>query len=623
MQLLLILISALGTFVLMGQQAGRALALVRTLLLMSAFQLLGTEVLSRMHRIDAQGIIIVWAIYTFFMLLLFMRYRPSVSRIWKGLVPVFQEQKAGWMALAVILAGTLLVALVAHPNNWDSMTYHLTRVQYWLQQGTVAPYATNNIRQVTQPPLAEYWILHLFTSFSRDQSANMVQWIAFTGTLAAIWSLVRIDGGNTRTALLAVLFAATLPMAMLQSSSTQNDLVVAFFLMSAMLMVRLSIREPKEQKWWWWLALAVALALLSKGTAYLYVLPLLVYYAFNIWKNLKWKMVFPLLIGGCIVLLVNGVHWQRNYTLTGDFTGKDATLQNEWYGVRPLVSGVSKNLMMEMRTPLPPVNRALTWGTSKWHVLWGIDLHYPRLNWGPSPAFEVGMYSPHEDYAGAPLHVLIWLLALFYSIRKYRQSPLWHTAWIALGMLIVFAVLLKWQVWHNRLHLAIWLMAAPAAGLLLSEFSRRAAQVILFLLIGTAMIPLWWNQSRPLIGKDSIFLHYSYPQYFKNNPDLQSTFLQLSGIIQREQMQTVGLALSGDAWEYPLWVMQEESRPAMHAIMVENATQPLENSRLRPDGIISNRLHNNNGHPISYHGVSYYLTYANGDWELYLPVTVP
>lgn len=88
-------------------------------------------------------------------------------------------------------------------------------------------------------------------------------------------------------------------------------------------------------------------------------------------------------------------------------------------------------------------------------------------------------------------------------------------------------------------------------------------------------------------------------------------------------MQTVGLALSGDAWEYPLWVMQEESRPAMHAIMVENATQPLENSRLRPDGIISNRLHNNNGHPISYHGVSYYLTYANGDWELYLPVTVP
>ena len=46
--------------------------------------------------------------------------------------------------------------LWAYPNNWDSMTYHLTRVEHWMQRQTVIHYATNNVRQVSQPPLAEY-----------------------------------------------------------------------------------------------------------------------------------------------------------------------------------------------------------------------------------------------------------------------------------------------------------------------------------------------------------------------------------------------------------------------------------------------------------------------------------
>lgn len=623
MQLVFIFISGLLTFLLMQQKANTALSLVQTLLVMSAVQLLGTEVLSLLHSVGFAGILMWWIVISVLLLILLWRSGASFSFTPRAVPEAWRKYPVGGLVVCGILLLTLLVACTAHPNNWDSMTYHLSRVQYWLQQGSVDPYATNNIRQVTQPPLAEYWIMHLFAGFTYDQLSNLVQWTAFAGILTAIWCFVRQEGGSERTALFSVLFAATIPMAILQSTSTQNDLVVAFFLIAAVVMLSRSLQEPHSQQWWWWLALAVALALLSKGTAYLYVIPLLIYYAFNIWKKINYKLIYPLLIGVFTVLLMNGSHWQRNYTLSGDFTGKDATLQNEWYGAQALASGLSKNIIMEVRTPFPALNRLLTWCTAKWHGLWRTDLHDPRLNWGPSPAFEVGMYSPHEDYAGAPFHIGIWLFALFFGIRHFRKSPLWHTALLALGMLLIFSLLLKWQVWHNRLHLAIWLMAAPAAGLFFSAIPRRVANGILLLLIGTAMVPLWWNQSRPLLGKDSIFLHYSYPQYFKNNPDLQSTFLQLSGIIQREQMQTVGLALSGDAWEYPLWVMQGAATPSMHAIMVENATKKLENSRLQPDGIISNRLHSNGGQPISYHGVSYYLTYASGDWEMYLPVITP
>jgi hypothetical protein len=61
--------------------------------------------------------------------------------------------------LAIGGAGTLIVALWAPPNNWDSMTYQMARVAEWYDHRSVAFYPTAIDRQLWQPPLAEYLIL--------------------------------------------------------------------------------------------------------------------------------------------------------------------------------------------------------------------------------------------------------------------------------------------------------------------------------------------------------------------------------------------------------------------------------------------------------------------------------
>ena len=54
-------------------------------------------------------------------------------------------------ASAVVLLLVGLIALLAAPNTFDSMTYHMGRVAHWAHQGSVAPYPTHIVRQITAP----------------------------------------------------------------------------------------------------------------------------------------------------------------------------------------------------------------------------------------------------------------------------------------------------------------------------------------------------------------------------------------------------------------------------------------------------------------------------------------
>ena len=41
------------------------------------------------------------------------------------------------VAIFFMLLTTLVTALISPPNNWDSMTYHMSRVEYWIQNKAI------------------------------------------------------------------------------------------------------------------------------------------------------------------------------------------------------------------------------------------------------------------------------------------------------------------------------------------------------------------------------------------------------------------------------------------------------------------------------------------------------
>lgn len=85
------------------------------------------------------------------------------------------------VGIGLILSGTLLTALVAAPNNWDSMTYHMARVAHWSQNQSVAHYPTSIPRQLYLGPGAEFVILHFQILTGGDRLANVIQWLSAPG----------------------------------------------------------------------------------------------------------------------------------------------------------------------------------------------------------------------------------------------------------------------------------------------------------------------------------------------------------------------------------------------------------------------------------------------------------
>jgi hypothetical protein len=191
----------------------------------------GTEVLSAL-RLLSTGSVTAWWTVTVIILgvaVTTQRCVPiAVGNDASVRTRIPERRLAG--GLVFILLTTLTVALVAPPNTFDSMTYHMSRVMHWIENRSVVHYPTHIGRQLYLAPGAEFAILHLQLLTGGDRFANLVQWLGMAGSLVGVSLIARELGGGPFAQLFVAVTAATLPMGILQASSTQNDYVVSFWL---------------------------------------------------------------------------------------------------------------------------------------------------------------------------------------------------------------------------------------------------------------------------------------------------------------------------------------------------------------------------------------------------------
>jgi hypothetical protein len=132
-------------------------------------------------------------------------------------------------AIVVLLTYELVVAVTAPANDWDSLTYHLSRVAAWIQHGGIyripdAPTPRMNEYQ----PFAEQEILYLFVAGSSALYA-VPQYLAQLAILLAIYGASRRLGFHPRAAACSALLFATFSLVALETTQAQNDLVAASF----------------------------------------------------------------------------------------------------------------------------------------------------------------------------------------------------------------------------------------------------------------------------------------------------------------------------------------------------------------------------------------------------------
>ncbi len=598
------------------------LSFIYALISISFFVAVSTELLSAFNAITKSSLVILWiciSAATGFWWFRRKKYIPSLHFVANRFTRIILS------SVFIILCITCITAIASYPNNWDSMTYHLARVMHWIQNKNVAHYPTQIDRQITQPPFSEYFFLHIKLLSGYDPLLNLVQWIFFAGSIAAVSLITQETGGNNFQQSLSAFFCATIPMAILQSNSTQNDLVTGGFIAFSILFLIRCYRYNFNPENTIAFYCSAALALLTKGTSLIYLLPVTIIFGLSFLFHRKWKALPGFVTGILIVALVIAPFWIRNNAVYDSPLGRNYDLNNAAYGIVPMLSNASKNIAMHLRTPVPSINNTITNITAGFNDLIGINIHSPKYNWDPSPPFEVGFFSTQEDSAGNFFHVLLLMTGtvLLFFRKSLRSNVLFVLIFIITAlMFLTFCFVLKWQVWHTRLQLPVFIISAVLLAEVVNTFSDRIKKFIFILFIFFSGIFLFFNQSRPWCMKENIFNSSPEIQYFKNNPELLTPFCEMSAVIENVHAQKIGYISSGDSWEYPFGVLNKHiDKFELQNLLPENPSAALSEKpafkHYVPDLLIVNRFAPDASGNYNYHENNYSLCYQNGIWAVY------
>lgn len=189
-----------------------------------------------LHAVLAAGAWLGW----------FLAGKPSLIAPWAGadgrILPAgLRCSFRSWPDLLVLGLGVgaailfnLFLIWIMPPNNNDSLSTHMSRVAYWMQRGAFFPWPTQRIWQITYPVNMQLQMFWTVLFLGSDRIVEIVQWLGALAAMVAVFGLARLLGAERPQALFAAFVWITFPEILLESTTTQNDLV-AGTLFAAML----------------------------------------------------------------------------------------------------------------------------------------------------------------------------------------------------------------------------------------------------------------------------------------------------------------------------------------------------------------------------------------------------
>jgi hypothetical protein len=358
--------------------------------------------------------------------------------------------------------------------------------------------------------------------------------------------------------------------------------VLAFWVLCLAYYVLLTVQAEKKEIWTnsFKIGSSIGLAILTKGTAYFYVFPFLVWLSLILLKRLRWQIWKPVFIIGSISLLLNINHYLRNYNLFASPLGELNSYKNEVLGINILFSNILRNLALHIGTPIGLGNGIANKLIQILHTFIGLDVNDPRITFSKT-FFVPGGWSTlgipgNENSAGNLVHLalIVLCIAIFIFQKNIRkQNYLYAYLITVISTFLLFCFLLKWQAWNSRLHLPFFVLMSPFLGVVLSKIKKQKIVFIITIVLLLSSTP--WvlsNRYRPIISSNNIFQTNRIEQYFSNRPYLQRTYARAVEFLNAKKCSNIGLSMGNDPWEYPLWVMWQHNKQEMVKIQHINVT---------------------------------------------------
>jgi hypothetical protein len=478
----------------------------------------------------------------------------------------------GLVGVAVILTA---IALISPPNNVDSLLYHLPRVRHWAQQGSLDFYPAAYAHQLFMPPWAELTLLQIRLLFGSDRLANLLQLTSFVGCVVGVALLAASLGAGRAGRWLAAAFVASIPIVILEATSTQNDLVVSLWLVILANIALWEYRSGARSKFPWIVGVVVGLGLLTKATFVVYSLPLL---AWMLLARLRGARVRPgLMFVGVVVVVgmaINLPHWYRTFQTFGSpFGPKDVVLDHLRLPARGedsvlgLVRAEFQMIGRNLITPVPQINRGVSAFFEAVPGVFGSE---------SAQDLDQALWN-HEDTAGNPLHVALALATISLTLlgwprggeRVHRSYAIVVLAGYLLLPIVIHAAAAT--VGAIRYQIPFLVLAAPLVGRAVEQGgSRRLALWAAGLAIFFSLPWVLFNNTRPVIGlspyvtrTDSLLAATPEESLFAMYAGNLDEYQAITNRIQELGCRQVGLRIDSHDPEYLFWRLLDASPQAV------------------------------------------------------------
>lgn len=604
----------------------------KTILIFSTLIVIITEFLSIFNLINLLSIIIFWSLITIMLLLFLLKRKRKLK---KYLISSINHQKNSYRNYSLFQRTIIFVlflfsiiiffqGVLYPPNNWDSLTYHMSRIMYWIGNESVDHFPTHILRHLYQPPFSEFCILHFNLIQGNDYFSNNLQLVFLLLSLFLINSILKKLNVSVNNRLIILVLTISIPSVVLQASTTKNDIICGYFVLSTIL-YSINILTEQNFKNFLFLGMSIGLGMLTKGTFYIFALPLILFILYVFLKSLIKDTKFNIIINGLfaviIIIVLNFGHFRRNYRVNNDILNIDETegkmYSNSKMNFSLLSSNILKNSGLHLGYPIDTIGDKLIRKINNNYI--GVDLNNADTNYLNIDYEGRTTITTHEDAAPNTYHFIIVFLSIILGILinffKMNKKIL-----LLLGLIIIQFVLfcgfLKWQPWHTRLHIPLFMVSMLLIGVLIDKYKFYKLFIILSIPFSLCSFCFYtfYNNLRPLVTntlytKNIKISDKRSKKYFSNQLYLYNDYSKAIDLINQKQNKKIGLIMSD--WEYPLLSNCYYEKKEMYSINVGNITSKIEQKVDNVDIIISNLI---NKEFIEFNGKRYYNNTLNNQY---------
>lgn len=598
------------------------------IIIWNVFSLAIVELLSEIHMLTKNGLIFAWGIVDVMLIGMIgafrIRKRNKIAQIdfircLKGSKQIFVDNKL------IVLVGliVLFLAFVTVPYNWDSMTYHLPRIAHWAQNQSVAHFATNDVRQLSSPVLAEFINVQVYILCGkRDNLLNLLQAFSYLVNAWLVYEIAIKIGCRKKFAALATLLFMTMPIAFAEALTTQVDLVASvWLLLFVYYFIDLYeateiIANEKILKICVKMGFCVSFGYLAKPSVNIGMVILAFFLLFKCIRRKDRVVELIKLIIGILPTVVLPLIPElcRNY-----HTFK--ALSDPVTGARQLIGTLRPNYLLVNLIK----NFAQNWSniylydSNEWMTkivmliaaILKVDINDVRIaEDGMTYIMQEAPTYSHDTAVNPVVMILsmIFFVWCLFRIRNHREIGNKYSVW-AMSLFIIFCGLVRWESFVTRYMLSYLAMLCPMIGWQIQTFTQESKREelrtvvvpIVYFLCLTELFSLCryhqeqWHENASVRPED----------YFSQNKGIREEYLDTLSWVKEKGYQRIGIKLSGFNYEYPIWHILDNPEIQMEHVLVENASIMYADTEYVPDCILGDVNLGDSSDAIVFNGILY------------------